>query len=169
MVESGVASVEVRSRYVFFFSSRRRHTRYISVTGVQTCALPIFSASGVISVTGAATLGADVTLDTTGSSTTGANITFTSTINGAHALILKTGTSGDIDLKGIVGGTSLASLSATGAIITLEKAVTTTGAQSYTGATTIDGDLTSASGVISVTGAATLGADVTLEIGRAHV
>ena len=27
--------------YFFFFSSRRRHTRYISVTGVQTCALPI--------------------------------------------------------------------------------------------------------------------------------
>ena len=26
---------------MFFFSSRRRHTRYISVTGVQTCALPI--------------------------------------------------------------------------------------------------------------------------------
>ena len=31
-----------RKRYRFFFSSRRRHTRYISVTGVQTCALPIF-------------------------------------------------------------------------------------------------------------------------------
>ena len=28
----------------FFFSSRRRHTRYISVTGVQTCALPISKA-----------------------------------------------------------------------------------------------------------------------------
>ena len=28
---------------MFFFSSRRRHTRYISVTGVQTCALPICS------------------------------------------------------------------------------------------------------------------------------
>src|SRR5881628_1174176 len=26
---------------VFFFSSRRRHTRCQSVTGVQTCALPI--------------------------------------------------------------------------------------------------------------------------------
>src|SRR5216110_3975243 len=26
----------------FFFSSRRRHTRYAHVTGVQTCALPIF-------------------------------------------------------------------------------------------------------------------------------
>src|SRR3546814_5254471 len=27
--------------YVFFFSSRRRHTRCALVTGVQTCALPI--------------------------------------------------------------------------------------------------------------------------------
>src|ERR1044071_3069294 len=26
----------------FFFSSRRRHTRYPLVTGVQTCALPIY-------------------------------------------------------------------------------------------------------------------------------
>src|SRR3546814_9917839 len=34
----------------FFFSSRRRHTRCALVTGVQTCALPIFSArSPVIS------------------------------------------------------------------------------------------------------------------------
>src|SRR3546814_20847358 len=28
----------------FFFSSRRRHTRCALVTGVQTCALPIFTA-----------------------------------------------------------------------------------------------------------------------------
>src|SRR3546814_5324179 len=28
-------------RHVFFFSSRRRHTRCALVTGVQTCALPI--------------------------------------------------------------------------------------------------------------------------------
>ena len=28
--------------FIFFFSSRRRHTSYISVTGVQTCALPIY-------------------------------------------------------------------------------------------------------------------------------
>src|SRR3546814_7032654 len=28
----------------FFFSSRRRHTRCALVTGVQTCALPIYSA-----------------------------------------------------------------------------------------------------------------------------
>src|SRR3546814_19507303 len=30
--------------YAFFFSSRRRHTRCAFVTGVQTCALPIFNA-----------------------------------------------------------------------------------------------------------------------------
>src|SRR3546814_5329856 len=29
--------------YMFFFSSRRRHTRCALVTGVQTCALPIFA------------------------------------------------------------------------------------------------------------------------------
>src|SRR3546814_4174070 len=28
--------------YLFFFSSRRRHTRCALVTGVQTCALPIY-------------------------------------------------------------------------------------------------------------------------------
>src|SRR3546814_6700423 len=30
--------------FVFFFSSRRRHTRCALVTGVQTCALPILEA-----------------------------------------------------------------------------------------------------------------------------
>src|SRR3546814_1635281 len=32
--------------YVFFFSSRRRHTRCALVTGVQTCALPISTPMG---------------------------------------------------------------------------------------------------------------------------
>src|SRR3546814_4101825 len=31
----------MRSFVIFFFSSRRRHTRCALVTGVQTCALPI--------------------------------------------------------------------------------------------------------------------------------
>src|SRR3546814_15579757 len=39
------------SHVVFFFSSRRRHTRCALVTGVQTCALPILS----LQVSGAAT------------------------------------------------------------------------------------------------------------------
>src|SRR3546814_9993473 len=32
--------------FTFFFSSRRRHTRCALVTGVQTCALPIFNQDG---------------------------------------------------------------------------------------------------------------------------
>src|SRR3546814_246120 len=32
--------------FIFFFSSRRRHTSCASVTGVQTCALPIFGGNG---------------------------------------------------------------------------------------------------------------------------
>src|SRR3546814_6234931 len=37
---------------LFFFSSRRRHTRCALVTGVQTCALPIYAEAGgaVISI-----------------------------------------------------------------------------------------------------------------------
>src|SRR3546814_6373199 len=33
---------------VFFFSSRRRHTRCALVTGVQTCALPIFDQAAAV-------------------------------------------------------------------------------------------------------------------------
>src|SRR3546814_3886358 len=33
---------------LFFFSSRRRHTRCALVTGVQTCALPIFEEAEVL-------------------------------------------------------------------------------------------------------------------------
>src|SRR3546814_9901194 len=35
---------------VFFFSSRRRHTRCALVTGVQTCALPISDADASVGV-----------------------------------------------------------------------------------------------------------------------
>src|SRR3546814_2655928 len=37
--------IYIVSVFVFFFSSRRRHTRCALVTGVQTCALPIFKQS----------------------------------------------------------------------------------------------------------------------------
>src|SRR3546814_6903497 len=36
--------------YIFFFSSRRRHTRCALVTGVQTCALPIWILPDAIAV-----------------------------------------------------------------------------------------------------------------------
>src|SRR3546814_20729595 len=35
------------SCFVFFFSSRRRHTRCALVTGVQTCALPISNTTNI--------------------------------------------------------------------------------------------------------------------------
>src|SRR3546814_9328620 len=38
----------VLSFFLFFFSSRRRHTRCALVTGVQTCALPISHDEGVV-------------------------------------------------------------------------------------------------------------------------
>src|SRR3546814_13644791 len=38
--------------FFFFFSSRRRHTRCALVTGVQTCALPIFTAVDLLEAFG---------------------------------------------------------------------------------------------------------------------
>src|SRR3546814_4540352 len=38
--------------FLFFFSSRRRHTRCALVTGVQTCALPISLAAPVAAAVG---------------------------------------------------------------------------------------------------------------------
>src|SRR3546814_3812811 len=35
---------------IFFFSSRRRHTRCALVTGVQTCALPIFESTRAVTI-----------------------------------------------------------------------------------------------------------------------
>src|SRR3546814_6373269 len=37
-------------RFLFFFSSRRRHTRCALVTGVRTCALPICTVRGATMV-----------------------------------------------------------------------------------------------------------------------
>src|SRR3546814_1408153 len=42
MVEFCVSSESVYAFCLFFFSSRRRHTRCALVTGAQTCALPIY-------------------------------------------------------------------------------------------------------------------------------
>src|SRR3546814_14658451 len=47
---------------VFFFSSRRRHTRCALVTGVQTCALPISAARTSCSKASCGLFGSPVTL-----------------------------------------------------------------------------------------------------------
>src|SRR3546814_5272873 len=40
--------------FCLFFSSRRRHTRCALVTGVQTCALPIFGEATIVAIIGLA-------------------------------------------------------------------------------------------------------------------
>src|SRR6185503_812713 len=77
-------------------------------------------------------------------------------INGSQALILTAGT-GDVLVGGAMGGTArLSRVTASGNTINVQ-AVNTTAAQSYTGATTLNGNLNSnMGGAITVTGAATL-------------
>src|SRR3546814_10567834 len=54
----------------FFFSSRRRHTRFALVTGVHTCALPIWgsalTSTGVDGATGSAAGGSALTTGAAG-------------------------------------------------------------------------------------------------------
>src|SRR3546814_3417458 len=53
------ASVCFVMQYTLFFSSRRRHTRCALVTGVQTCALPIYRRVDGVAA-GAEDVGADL-------------------------------------------------------------------------------------------------------------
>ena len=112
--------------------------------------------AGAITVTGAATLATGAIVVQTAGALVTDDITFTSTINGAQALTLTAG-AGDVLVSGIAGGgTRLTSLTASGNDHCVQ-AVSTTGAQSYTGATTLNGNLNSnTAGAITVTGAATL-------------
>src|SRR3546814_16513915 len=52
--------------FLFFFSSRRRHTRCALVTGVQTCALPIFEDTYVGSDPKALLVGRDAYIEAGG-------------------------------------------------------------------------------------------------------
>src|SRR3546814_7850365 len=47
-VKYTIVFVSLLFLFVFFFSSRRRHTRCALVTGVQTCALPIWKISSPV-------------------------------------------------------------------------------------------------------------------------
>src|SRR3546814_6868252 len=74
--------------YLFFFSSRRRHTRCALVTGVQTCALPISDARIVCQVAGREKIGEFVYGFTTliAVDSVGGNVKTLSKLRGANAI-----------------------------------------------------------------------------------
>ena len=127
-------------------------------TGILNVGANVTTAGGTITSTDAVTLSANALIDTTdaGGSPAGANMTFSSTLNGGQAVVLTAG-AGSVSIGGVVGGaTRLTSLTASGTTIALQ-AVNTTGAQSYSGTTTLNGNLNSnTAGAITVTGAANL-------------
>jgi len=125
--------------------------------------------AGAITVNGDTTLLGDTTVETAGLAGTD-DIVFNGKIDGAKNLVLKSGL-GDILIGGITGGTlSLLSFIAQGASIGV-KAVTTTGIQRFTGATTLDGDLraTDAGSSIDVIGALTLASDSDLSTNSGNI
>ena len=81
----------------------------------------IATQGGVITMTGPATLTANSLMDTTnaGGTPAGANISFSSTVNGAQSLTLTGGTSGNVSVSGVLGGsTALSALTVTGNALT---------------------------------------------------
>ncbi|MGH7074698.1 MAG: beta strand repeat-containing protein, partial [Stellaceae bacterium] len=95
--------------------------------------------SGGQTYTGAATLGVDDTL-------TGSTVTFGSTVDGAHALTV----TGNLAFDGAVGsGTNLASLGVSGTSDLDGGSVTTSGAQTYTGAAALGVDDTLAGSMVT--------------------
>ncbi|WP_164857375.1 filamentous hemagglutinin N-terminal domain-containing protein [Sphingomonas crocodyli] len=99
--------------------------------------------TGAQSYTGAVTLGANASL-------TGSTVSFASTVNGTQSLSI----TGDASFGGVVGGTNeLTSLNVSG-LSSIGADISTSGAQTYTGAVTLTGGATLASssgGVIGFT------------------
>jgi autotransporter-associated beta strand protein len=104
----------------------------LSVSGVSAIAGDV-TTTGTQTYTGAVTLAGDATLSTTNS-----NITFSSTLDGAQALTLDSG-SANISLGADVGAsTALSALTTTGLLQTSDD-IYTTGNQTYNSAVTIAG------------------------------
>jgi fibronectin-binding autotransporter adhesin len=132
----------------------------------------VLTESGEINFDGPITIapatGNSVTVATTRNAATGADIAFNGTTNSdgtARDLVIDSG-DGSAVLLGAVGGSqTLASLNVEAATISL-PAVSTEGSQSYTGATTLSGDLASFSGgSIAIDGTTALTSSVTVQTG----
>ena len=140
---------------------------------------------GTVVSTGAQTYTGDTTL---GGTLTGKSVTVTGnlTLSGANRSVTATG--GDLSVTGTLNGggygaslnaaqggvtlggaaSNLAYLSATAGTIGL-RAVTTAGAQTYTGATSLQGAYATGNGAFTVTGATTLAGGTTVNSGSGNV
>ncbi len=114
-------------------------------TGTTTLNGDLTTTNNNIDFNSAVALGADVNLSTGAG---GGNITFNSTVNNGQALAADAGAGVVTFSSAVGGGTALTSMDIDGATITLAANATTTGAQNYTGATTLSGDLTTTTGDI---------------------
>src|SRR3546814_10476002 len=91
---------------MFFFSSRRRHTRCALVTGVQTCALPILDSGGFqtgLEVesgcgNGGACIGGDTVVLQAGTSDGSQALTLDGTVQGESVVNLRPG---GVDANGL--------------------------------------------------------------------
>ena len=132
----------------------------ITLSNVTTSGAQSYTGSATLNGSGYTTSGAAFTV--TGASTLGSGVTVTTAngdvtlgiIDGANALTVSAGT-GDVTL-GIVGATTaLTGLTVTGGTITLSN-VTTNGAQSYTGTTSLSSTYVTGSGTFAINGTGTL-------------
>ena len=142
----------------------------LSITAQSIMLGGAITTTGVQSYTGPLTLASNAMLDATG------QITLAGTIDGPHTLILAS--SGGLVISGAIGAvTALTGFSASGPITaaTLNVTagtialgnVTTTGAQSYTGATTLDGTYGASS--FAETGAVVLGGATSITASAGNV
>ncbi|TWA82081.1 hypothetical protein FBZ85_102456 [Azospirillum brasilense] len=124
----------------------------VTLNGIYTTTTGAFTANG------AATLAGDTTVNG------GASVLFAGTVDGAYALAVNN--KGTTQFAGAVGGTTaLASLITDATGTSSLKSVTTTGAQTYNDAVTLDGTYTG--GTVTTNEAATLGGATTVNAGTA--
>ncbi|MDW7553378.1 filamentous hemagglutinin N-terminal domain-containing protein, partial [Azospirillum brasilense] len=137
--------------------------RSVTTTGAQTYNDAVTlngiytTGSGAFTANGAATLAGDTTVS-------GGSVLFAGTVDGAQALVINS--KGATQFTGTVGGTTaLASLTTDATGTSSLRSVTTTGAQTYNDAVTLNGIYTTGSGAFTANGAATLAGDTTVSGG----
>ncbi|SNS97476.1 MULTISPECIES: filamentous hemagglutinin N-terminal domain-containing protein [unclassified Azospirillum] len=119
--------------------------------------------NGSFTIAGAATLGADTTIN----AGTG-NITMSGTVDGAKALVLNS--SGVTKLTGAVGGTTaLTSLTTDADGSSILANVTTSGTQTYNDTVTLAGTYTTTNSAFTTKGAVTLAADTVVSVGTSTI